>query len=287
MPLLFRLAAITDEFSTDIDKATTSMQEIGMTGAELRMLFRKNVIDLTDAEVDQAKSICSSRGMEVISIASPLLKCTLPDAPEVDPRFQQDMFAAKYTFDDQARLAKRAFEIAHRTGAKIVRVFTYWRVVTPDDVFDRVCDALRALARDAAREDLIIGLENEHACNIATASESARALTAVEHPNLQLVWDPANCFISGEVPYPDGYQKLPPKRIAHVHAKDCHVEGHTPIWGPVGEMGVDWKGQLVALRRDGYTGWVSLETHWPGPPSGDKHLASYVSGHTLKTLMSI
>ena len=43
----------------------------------------------------------------------------------------------------------------------------------------------------------------------------------------------------------------------------------------------------VRNDADGYTGWVSLETHWPGPPSGDKHLASYVSGHTLKTLMSV
>ena len=54
--------------------------------------------------------------------------------------------------------------------------------------------------------------------------------------------------------------------------------------GPaVGEMGVDWKGQFAALLKDGYKGWVSLETHWPGP-GGDKHLASMICGRNLKAM---
>src|SRR5689334_11184511 len=86
----FRIAAITDEFSHDIEIATSSMAEIGMTGAELRMVFGKNIVDLTDDELDRAIAIVRGRHLEIISIASPLLKCTLPDAPDVDPRFQQD-----------------------------------------------------------------------------------------------------------------------------------------------------------------------------------------------------
>lgn len=281
----FPIASITDEFSQDLSTAVQSMRPIGMTGAELRMLFGKNIIDLNDDEVDQAKRICTNGGLEIISIASPLLKCVLPGAPEVDARFQQDMFAAKYGFDDQPRLTKRAFEIAHRTGAKIVRVFSYWRTVDPEACFAEVVATLRDLAEKAAAEDLIIGLENEHACNIATASESARALAAVKHPNLQLVWDPANCYVSGEDPFPGGYGKLPVDRIAHVHAKDCFVEGHKPAWGPLGTCAIDWKGQITALAADGYKGWISLETHWPGPGS-DKHLASVICGHNLKGLVT-
>jgi L-ribulose-5-phosphate 3-epimerase len=285
MSQLFRVAAITDEFSPDIEESVASMAAIGMTGAELRMLFDKNIIDLTDAELDHAKAICAAAGMEIISIASPLLKCVLPGAPEVDARFQQDMFAAKYGFEDQPRLTARAFEIAHRLGARIVRVFSYWRSIEPEKCFDGVVTALRGLAEKAATENLIIGLENEHACNIATASETARALEAVPNANLQVVWDPANCFVSGEIPYPDGYRKLPVSRIVHVHVKDCNVDGHKPIFGPVGEMGVDWKGQIAALVKDGYTGWLSLETHWPGP-GGDKHLASMICGRNLKALVA-
>src|SRR6185503_14015987 len=113
--------------------------------------------------IDHAVAIVHEQGHEVISIASPLLKCVLPDAPDVDARFQQDMFAAKHTFADQPRLTARAFEIAARTGAGIIRVFSYWRTVDPDVCFDRVVTALRALAEQAAGHGVIIGLENEHA----------------------------------------------------------------------------------------------------------------------------
>jgi sugar phosphate isomerase/epimerase len=285
MPQLLPIAAITDEFSPDLSTAVRSMSEIGMTAAELRMVFGKNIIDLTDEEIDRAKQITGERGMSIISIASPLLKCVLPDAPEIDARFQQDMFASKHTFADQPRLTDRAFEIAKRTGARIVRVFSFWRTVKPEVCFDRVVLALRALAEKAAPHDLIIGLENEHACNIATAAETARVLAAIDHPNLQVVWDPCNALVSGENPFPEGYRRLPAKRIVHVHAKDCFVTDHKPTFGALGECGIDWKGQIAALLADGYKGYVSLETHWPGP-GGDKHAASMICGRNLKALVT-
>jgi L-ribulose-5-phosphate 3-epimerase len=285
MPQLFPIAAITDEFSPDIITAVRSMSEVGMTAAELRMVFGKNIIDLTDEEIDRAKQIVGEPGMSIISIASPLLKCVLPDAPEIDARFQQDIFASKHTFDDQPRLTDRAFEIAKRTGARIVRVFSYWRTVKPEACFERVVLALRALAEKAAPHSLIIGLENEHACNIATAAETARVLAAVDHPNLQVVWDPCNALVSGENPFPEGYRLLPPKRIVHVHAKDCFVTNHKPTFGALGECAIDWRGQIAALLADGYKGYVSLETHWPGP-GGDKHAASMICGRNLKALVT-
>src|SRR5437879_9207900 len=285
MPQLFPIAAITDEFSPDLETAASSMAEIGMTAAELRMVFGKNIIDLTNEELDRAKSILGIHGFKIISIASPLLKCVLPDAPEVDKRFQQDVFASAHTYEDQPRLTERAFEIAKRTGANILRVFSYWRTVEPEKCFDRVVAALGSLAERAAKHDVIIGLENEHACNIATGAETARGLAAVSHPKLKVVWDPCNALVSGENPFPEGYRLLPISRIVHVHAKDCFVDGHTPRFGPFGECGIDWKGQIEALRADGYKGFISLETHWPGP-GGDKHKGSMICGRNLKALVA-
>jgi sugar phosphate isomerase/epimerase len=285
----FRIGAITDEFSPDIEVASASMAGLGMQCSELRMVFGKNIIDLTDEEIDRAVAIVKGRGLPVVSIASPLLKCTLPDAPDTDSRFQQDAFASRHTFENQPALTRRAFQIAHRTGAKIIRVFTYWRTVDPPAVFDRVVDALGKLADLAAAEDLIIGLENEHACNVATGAETKQVLDVLDHPALQVVWDPANAYISGENPFPGGYGLLPPGRIAHVHAKDCKLDGHKPLWGPLGEQDIDWRGQMAALFRDGYTGYINLETHWPGPaigsPEENKHEASMICGRNLGKLV--
>ena len=54
-----------------------------------------------------------------------------------------------------------------------------------------------------------------------------------------------------------------------------------PSGVPLGEGGIDWKGQIRALAEDGYKGWISLETHWGGP-GGDKHAASVICGQNLQ-----
>jgi sugar phosphate isomerase/epimerase len=281
-----QIGAVTDEFSPDnLDRALGAMADLGMSFAELRVVDGKNVIDLSDAEVDDVRAHVEAHGMRVVSIASPVLKCTLPEAPPVAPHIQQDMFSAAFTFDDQPRLARRAFEIAGRAGARIVRVFSYWRTIDPAACFDRVASALNDLAGQAYQRGLVVGIENEHACNIATGRETARLLAAVTHPALQVIWDPANALVAGETPFPDGYRALPPSRVIHVHAKDCDVRDHTPVFGPLGEMGVDWRGQLAALVRDGYRGGISLETHWKGP-DGDKFQASVVCGKNLSRMVS-
>jgi L-ribulose-5-phosphate 3-epimerase len=278
-----RIAAITDEFSPDLATALEPMAAIGMTGAELRVVFGKNIMNLSPEELDRAQELVAAKGMEVISIASPLLKCVLPGGGDVDSRFQHDIFASKHTFEDQPRLTEHAFLVAKKMGAGIIRVFSYWRTVDPERCFDGIVTALSNLAEAAAKEDLIIGLENEHACNIGTAAETARILDVVKHPNLKLVWDPANALVGGEDPFPYGYGLLPKNRIVHVHAKDCHMEGHTPVWGPLGTRMVDWKGQIAALLADGYQGYLSLETHWPGP-NGNKLEGSVICGWNLRGL---
>ena len=285
---IFEVGALTDEFSPDdLDRALGAMSELGMTFAELRVVNGRNILEHTDAEVDAVRAKVEARGMRVVGIASPVLKCALPDAPPVAPHIQQDMFSSAFAFDDQPRLARRAFDIAERTGARIVRVFSYWRSIDPDACFERVAAALRELAEVAGERSLVVGIENEHACNIATGAETARLLAAVEHPALQVIWDPANAFVAGEIPYPRGYGQVPVSRIAHVHAKDCTVTDHAPTFGPLGEMGahgVDWRGQLAALARDGYRGTISLETHWKGP-NGDKFQGSVICGRNLQEMV--
>jgi len=282
---VFPIAAVSDEFSSDFETAAASMHEIGMTAAELRVIYDKNILDLSEDELSRVQAIAGKYGLTIISIASPVLKCELPGAPPIDSKIQRDIFGAQHTFADQQRLIERAFVVARRMGARIIRVFSYWRTVAPEECFDRVVAALRELAEQAARNDVIIGLENEHACNIATAAESARVLKAIDHPNFKIIWDPANAYVAGEKAYPDGYRLLPVERIAHVHAKDCTWNGHHPIWGPLGEGDIGWRAQIEALKADGYKGYISLETHWPGP-NGDKHLASMICGRNLKSLVT-
>ena len=49
------IAAITDEFSPTLSEALPFMQEIGMTGAELRVVDGKNILDLSDDELKRTR----------------------------------------------------------------------------------------------------------------------------------------------------------------------------------------------------------------------------------------
>lgn len=280
-----RIAAITDEFSPSLAEAVPVMKEIGMTGAELRVIDGKNILDLTDEELKRAKETLDRAGLEVVAIASPLLKCVLEDGPELDRRFEHDAFASKHKLADQPRLSERAVAIAHLFGARVIRVFSFWRTVEPERCREAIAQALTELVKLARSESLVIGLENEHACNVATGAETASLLLLVPAAELMVVWDPANALVAGEKPFPDGYGRIPKERIVHVHAKDCDMLTGKPVWGPLGTRHVLWKEQIAQLIDDGYAGYLSLETHWPGP-DGNKKEASRICGWNLKGLAS-
>jgi sugar phosphate isomerase/epimerase len=279
------LGAISDEFSPDPQLAFDAMAAIGMTAAELRVVWGRNIMDLTDEEVVRATELAAAKGIRILGISSPLVKCVLPGGGDIDTRYQQDIFGSKHSYEDQPRLADRAMRICELTGARLVRVFSYWRTVTPEKCFEPICETMVKLANLGQAHGITIGIENEHACNVGLAVEARKVLDAVPHEYLKLVWDPANGLVGGEEPFPYGYRQLPVDRIAHVHAKDCHMEGHKPIWGPVGTRHVDWKGQIAALLADGYRGAVHLETHWAGP-GGDKMMASTICGWNLRGLLA-
>ncbi|HTA42372.1 MAG TPA: sugar phosphate isomerase/epimerase family protein [Bryobacteraceae bacterium] len=259
----FRLGAVTDVFSPDIALAAAEMRSLGLHGAELRTMGGRHILDVERKELDAAFAVLRENSMEVVAIATPLLKCSLDE------------------WKTQSRQAERAFDIAGLAGAKIVRVFSGTRASEPAAVFERVVDILQDLADKAGRRGLIVALENDRACNVATAQEMAGVLAAIDHSNLQLVWDPASAYISGEKPFPSGYQMLDVKRIALVHAKDCTLEGHKPVWEPLGEGDIDWQGQIDALAEDGYEGFIHLETYWTGVRDCVRNLRQMVEALAL------
>jgi sugar phosphate isomerase/epimerase len=95
------------------------------------------------------------------------------------------------------------------------------------------------------------------------------------------VWDPGSAYISGEKPFPSGYHMLDTARIALVHAKDCTLEGHKPVWEPLGDGDIDWQGQIDTLAEDGYDGFIHLETYWPGIKDCVRNLKRMVEASAL------
>lgn len=284
---LFPLTFITDEFTQDFDRAVTTAVELGYQGVEIRTAWDKNVVDMDDAQIGALRRIADRGGIRILSIASPVFKCTHPDGGSIDHRFEQDAFHAAHQFSDQPRVLDRSIQVALALGASIVRVFSFWRTMEPQRLFGHIVESLAGAIDTASRHGLRIGLENEHACNIATAAEAAPVLRTLDAANFGLVWDPGNSYMAGETPFPEGYSLVPVARILHVHAKDGvrSAAGDRVIWGPIGEGEVGWQAQIEALARDGYRGAISLETHWGGP-EGRKEEGSRICAMKLKEMVA-
>ena len=264
----FQIAVITDEISQDFDHACfIAAREFGMRWVEVRVLWNKNLMNLTAGEMSHAQRILKTYQLRVTDIASPLFKVDWPGAPTSKYSPKGDQFNAQFGFAQQPGVLEKCVEVAKAFQTDRVRGFDFWRVEDQGPYRREIDAKLQDAAKQLAKHNIIFLLENEYACNTATGAEAARTLAAVRAPNFMLNWDPGNAAARGEIPYPNGYQLLPKNRIGHCHCKDIILRPGDDKgfeWAPVGKGTIDWVGQFQALKQAGYSHGVSLETHWRG-----------------------
>lgn len=260
----FKLGIITDEITEKFEDALDFISSSSLEYCELRELWGKNIMNLSKDELRRAKELIEKHRLQVTDIGSPVMKYNLPEVPAREEK--RDTFNANFTQQDNERLFDQAFELARFFGTRKIRIFSYWRVEDPEKAYPYVRDRLAKAAEIARQADMLLVLENEPACNIGTGKELGRVLKEINSLHLQGNWDPGNAVMLGEKPYPDGYEAVR-GWFAHMHAKDVTKDPATGKlkWAPVGGGVVDWKGQLRALRRDGYEEAISLETHYLRP----------------------
>jgi L-ribulose-5-phosphate 3-epimerase len=256
-----RLCVITDEISQDLARALDVCEEEGVWTVELRAVGEANIVSHDDESLKKVKALIDERGFRVGGIASPFLKCHLRG--DGDPQGATH-FAAAATRDNQWGILERSFEVARLFGAPLVRAFSFWRVPDPEDVREEVAAVIAEAAQRAEAAGLTLGIENEHACNLATGAETRWVLDRVPSPALGVIWDPGNEAVVGSEPFPGGYERVR-HRTVHVHLKDTDENGN---WTKMGTGIIDYSGQLRALDEDGYAGLLSLETHYETPEGG-------------------
>ena len=256
-----KLSVITDEISMDLAHALDVMREFGVHGAELRGVWDSNIADLPLDRVREAKTVLDARGFVVSAIASPFFKCNLTD--DETGETGRTHLARTRNLADQMDLLERCIDLARILDTDLIRVFAFWKKgpLTPE-IEDRIVEAFREPVRIAELHRVTLALENEHACYIGTGVEAGRMIERVGSQYLKAVWDPGNAVFAGEdPPFPQGYEALR-GNVAHVHVKDtATLANGEKTFVIVGEGDIDYAGQFAALKSDGYTGFISLETH--------------------------
>ena len=258
----FNLGIITDELTSDLDEALTFISGYKLRWCELREMWNKNLMNSTEEELERARKLLAQHSITVSDVATPIFKWNLPGMP-AKANEQRATFKANFVEEDADPLLEKSFHLARFFGTHKVRIFSYWRVADPDKAYSQVHDRLAKAAQLAAKNDIVVVLENEYACNVGTGKELGRLLKEVNSPNLRGVWDPGNAVMLNEVPYPDGYLAVK-GLFPHMHIKDARKNAQTGKieWAPVGGGAIDFKGQFQALRKDNYRGTMSLETHY-------------------------
>jgi sugar phosphate isomerase/epimerase len=280
----FKVGVISDEVSQDFDHACYVIaKEFGLQWVELRAMWGKNLQSISDAQIVDAQRILSKYGLKVTDISSPLYKVNWPGAPRSEYGSKEDMHGAdEVTFRQQGEVLERSISLAKQFGTNKVRCFDFWRIDDVKPYRAAINHTLDEAATKAAKQNIMLVLENEFECNTATGREAAATLAAIPNRNLALNWDPGNAVMRGELDaFPGGWDALPKGRIHHCHAKNAVKDASGKIvWSPVDVGYVDWTAQFKALKDIGYSDATNLETHWQG--GGTPEASSRISWAGMK-----
>jgi L-ribulose-5-phosphate 3-epimerase len=277
----FDLCLVAGEVGDDWERTLAVARELDIRQIEFGALWGEQIQRVSLERLVRARDLLRSYGVRARMVAPEAFKAVRLDKVPLEgidqePHFQREM-----------QLFRASLAAARFFDAPLVRVFSFRRVgmvglgnpsprhaeggAFPAEMQEKVAHALRLACREAEQAGVTLTLENVRSCWGNGGLNTAQILERVDSSWLRVIWDPANAFVSGERPFPDGYRAVQP-HTAHVHLKDAVVvddaSGLTR-WERIGEGGAGLEVQLAALRDDGYAGCVSIETHW-SPPGGDR-----------------
>jgi sugar phosphate isomerase/epimerase len=241
-----KLSAFADEVTDDFLKQVKYLASEKVGYIEPRFIDRKNIMDLTKSELNEAKNKIEDHGLKVSAIGSPIGKVKLdePFAPHLD----------KF---------KHAVDLAMFLKTPFIRMFSYYAPEGKniDDYRDQVIERMGAKVEVLSNVDVTMVHENEANIYGHTAENCVDIVKAIDSPKLRLVYDPAN-FVWGEKKLDNVESCWPVMKpyVVHVHIKDWKL-GSTDVGSIPGEGDGQIKELLAELAATNYDGCLTMEPH--------------------------
>lgn len=179
----------------------------------------KNVMLLSDAEINHLVKMQSDYGLKVSSIGSPIGKVKLLDVD--DGTGNQFIPFEKYLAEDVATACDRA----EAFGAKLIRGFSFYhpKGTPPEDHVEQVADQLGQIAEVCDKRGLTFGLEVEANLVGQTGPLLQAIADKVNHPAMLTIFDGANIVTQGFTADDTFAQYLAMKpSMGWMHVKDYH-----------------------------------------------------------------
>ena len=218
--------------------------EAGINHFELRIVESRRFPAYDAESWSRLKTLGAKYGIAYTAASPGLFKA----------RLDSDLMAlhAKY-------LLPMSLELAEKVDVDTMIVFGPTRFPgTQPNEFDRVVDLIGEAVDKAVARGFTVQLENLPGSWADTSDACLKLLQAVNRQQFGYVWDTGNLYEAEQRHFRPGYDKLKPY-IRNVHLKDGAIIDDEMIWQRYGEGVTDVKGQVEALRADGYQGTLVLE----------------------------
>lgn len=255
----------TDAISDDLEHTLYVVRDMGLKYIDLRGIWGKNIIDLSDEDVKHAKALVKKYGIEVACISSwPFLNLPL--------REREDEVTYFGSYLDHFKKLQRAVELADIFDTKFVRCFSFQNTLDFStnlfysfDPWEKTVERFQKPAQLAEKADIILALESCFFAMTGTGLLVRKLIEDVGSKNIRLLWDPINSFYaSGEDPYPYEYEEVK-NYIVYIDVKDkiinkrLNLQEHC-LLGQGNK--IDWPPILNGLVNDSYQGVITLETRY-------------------------
>jgi sugar phosphate isomerase/epimerase len=193
------LTGFADECAIDktIDQQFSAFAALGLKYLSIRFLDAgngvKNVMDLTDAEVELVQTKLAQYRLKISSIGSPIGKVKLLD---VDDGTSNRLRPFEEYLENEV---VRACELAKAFDCKLIRGFSFYHPMgtRPEDHLDEVTRRLKEIARVCDSHGVTFGLEVEANLIGQTGQLLAELHQRVDHPALLTIFDGGNLVTQG------------------------------------------------------------------------------------------
>lgn len=288
--MMLKVAAHTDVISQDFEHALDVAQELGIEHIDLRDLWNKNIIDLSDSEVRDVRSSVTRHGLKVCSLSPYLFFLPL--------REREGEVTHRGSHSEHVDRLKRAVELAKVFDTNLVKCWSFIKddqfirfpsyFVQPFSVREKIIERFQKPMQIAEEAGVILAMESCHHSNTGTGIQVCQLIDELGSKNVKLLWDPCNSFYaSGQDPYPYEYEQVK-EYIVAVDVKDKIIDTRTGRYEHT-VMGngnkIYWPEILQRLLKDNYQGPLVLESEY-APKGGTVEDGTRESLKRLREMMS-
>lgn len=242
-----KLSFITDEATQRFEEAVAFARRLGLAGLELRSVEDQPIDRIPRDTLRAWRKRLDGEGLAVPCLSGSFFKCGFgeDEGPELE------------------KLA-RLCDAAELLDCRLIRGFAFFRPEAGALPPETLAPRLEKLGETLKSRGLRLLLEADPSVNTTNHASLAALLERLDGAAFGAIYDPGNDLYDPlrEIPYPNGYEAIRPY-LAHVHVKDAvYGADGAPVCVAPGRGLVGWAAVLGRLTKDGYEGWLSLETHY-------------------------